>query len=138
MFEAAGSFVAVVIGLVLTGALHWDGLADVFDGAGGWEGSAPAGDAGSHLLGVLVFLPWWLFLGLQIMLISNIGSRRSWPIFLIFILMAVGSGAYMGALWAALPSADGDTQTSRLGRPSDGPVNPAWLCFYFIGFGRAG
>ena len=113
----AGSIAVIVIGLILTGALHWDGLADVFDGLGVGKDRRQQvmRDPAIGSFGVLALITVFLF---QTALLNHILDETQQHLILIFILTAVGSRAYMGLIWALLPSPDSMSQASRLGRPS--------------------
>ncbi|MEM9872014.1 MAG: adenosylcobinamide-GDP ribazoletransferase [Pseudomonadota bacterium] len=122
VLEALGLPAAVVAGLVLsalvllTGAMHEDGLADTADGL--WGGQNPARrldimkDSRIGTYGVLALV---LAMGLRWLGYTDIGWAQ-------LIAALVLSRAAMPALMASLPHARADGLSKSVGRPRRGPV----------------
>ncbi|MEM7632588.1 MAG: adenosylcobinamide-GDP ribazoletransferase, partial [Pseudomonadota bacterium] len=122
LLEALGLPAAVVAGLVLsalvllTGAMHEDGLADTADGL--WGGQNPARrldimkDSRIGTYGVLALV---LAMGLRWLGYTDIAWAQ-------LIAALVLSRAAMPALMASLPHARADGLSKSVGRPSRAPV----------------
>ncbi|MEL7261304.1 MAG: adenosylcobinamide-GDP ribazoletransferase [Pseudomonadota bacterium] len=122
VLEALGLPAAVVAGLVLsalvllTGAMHEDGLADTADGL--WGGQDPARrldimkDSRIGTYGVLALV---LAMGLRWLGYTDIAWAQ-------LIAALVLSRAAMPALMASLPHARADGLSKSVGRPGRGPV----------------
>ncbi|MCA8884613.1 MAG: adenosylcobinamide-GDP ribazoletransferase [Rhodobacteraceae bacterium] len=113
---AAG--LALVVLIMVTGALHEDGLADCADGFwGGWTREkrlqimhdSRIGTYGVLALGLALLLRWQ----------SMVELSASWTA---LPVAAVLSRAAMTAVWAALPPARADGLAQGLGRPSAAPA----------------
>ncbi|MGR3804240.1 adenosylcobinamide-GDP ribazoletransferase [Marinibacterium profundimaris] len=114
---AAGLVLAVQV--IVTGAMHEDGLADAADGL--WGGFTPERrleimrDSRIGSYGVLALI---LSLGLRWQAVAVLLPHGAWPV----ILAAVGSRAMMPALMRALPHARADGLSKGVGRPGGGAV----------------
>ncbi len=113
--EAAG-VLALATGIILTGAMHEDGLADCADGFwGGWDRArrlaimkdSQIGTYGVIALILTLFLRW---LALNTLLTGGAGP-------LSFIAIGALSRAPMAVLMAALPNARGAGLSASVGRP---------------------
>ena len=115
--QASGSIsgyalVNILVPILLTGALHWDGLADLFDGLGvaRMHRAEVMRDSAIGTFGVLalisVFALQWHF--------YDVGDWKAMDLLLILI----ASRSIMALNWALVPAKDPESQTNRHGRPS--------------------
>ena len=146
-----GVVLVILLPIVLTGALHWDGLADFFDGLGvGKDRRATVmRDSSVGVFGLLAVLGFFL---LQIAAIISIvrpdGTHAPFSydvnlitftdIWLLFLAAAITSRAGMGLVWAIFPALDSDSQAKQFGRPAKIPqailfITPIALVLIFSG-----
>ena len=129
---AAAAGIALAAGILLTGAMHEDGLADSADGL--WGGHDPArrleimrdsriGTYGVLALVMSVLLRWS---ALTVLLATS----QLWPL----VAAAIWSRALMPVLMGALPNARGDGLSRSVGRPALAPVAGALLLGLALGF----
>lgn len=117
--------ILVLVSLVTTGGLHWDGLADFFDGLG--VGKTRRSEAmRDSSLGTFGALGLIVLFSLQVsaykdfvangLLTENQTNLGAWlPA---AFLAAFLSRSYMGFVWAVLPPMDSTSQVTRFGKPS--------------------
>ena len=112
----------VGIGLISTGALHWDGWADFCDGLGVSKArraevmrDSSLGTFGALGLIALLSLQVWGFSALIQQGVLNLNVFFFVPTLFIAALV---SRALMGLTWAFLPGMDTGSQAVRLGQPS--------------------
>ncbi len=114
-----GALVALSASILLTGALHEDGLADVADGFGGGAERARKLEImhDSHIgtYGVLAVV---LSVALRAGALAEIGAAGT--VLLALIGAHALSRAVLPAIMAALPLARGDGLAARVGRPETG------------------
>ncbi len=117
LMMAAAGVLALATGIILTGAMHEDGLADCADGFwGGWDRTrrlaimkdSQIGTYGVIALILSLFLRW---LALNTLLTGSAGP-------LTFIAIGALSRAPMAVLMVALPNARGAGLSARVGRPT--------------------
>jgi len=119
----AASLVAVAAGVLVTGALHEDGLADTADGFGGGHDIAAKlaimRDSHSGAFGVLALV---FSVGLRAAALDAIGTR--WAVLGALVAAhAVGRGGLASALYL-LPAARSDGLGASAGRPE--PAEAGW------------
>ena len=118
----------VVVPMILTGALHWDGLADYFDGLGVQKirRSEVMRDSSLGTFGALTLLCFALLQVAAYQVILGPGSYvpfshdLRWNLgdqAIIAGFLPLISRFCMALLWGVLPPMDGASQVSRLGRP---------------------
>jgi len=115
---SAAAGVALGVGVVATGGLHEDGLADCADGF--WGGATPARrleimkDSRTGAYGILALI---LVLGLKWVLLTE--ALAAGPAWSALLLPAMASRAVMAGSMAVLPFArkDGEGIARRVGRP---------------------
>ena len=118
---AAGIWIAITV--VLTGAMHEDGLADCADGFwGGFEKARRLEIMKDSQIGTYGMLALILSLGIRWMCIATILAAGGWlwPL----LAMEVLSRATMPAIMHSLPHARESGLSHAQGRP---PMNAAWL-----------
>lgn len=112
----------VAFSVILTGAMHEDGLADCADGFwGGWERArrleimkdSQIGSYGVIALCLSLIARWW---AVGAVLINSVLTETSW--FLPLLAVAILSRAPMPALMAALPHARDTGLSHAQGRPA--------------------
>ncbi|QQM29170.1 adenosylcobinamide-GDP ribazoletransferase [Martelella lutilitoris] len=112
------ALIAIAVSLVVTGALHEDGLADSFDGLFGGQDRAAAlaimKDSSTGAYGTIALI---LSILLQAVALAVLVAEGSWNAALFLIAGAAGGRAAMVCQWSALPSARTDGAASALGRP---------------------
>lgn len=124
-FITGGSGVAllwlVIAPIIVTGALHWDGLADLADGLGVGPDrrTEVMRDSAVGAFAVLTLIAVFLMqLGLFADLRASQASIGFLSIgFLPLLFVALLSRQFMALLWAKLPPADALSQANRLGTP---------------------
>ena len=129
-------FSLLILSLVFTGALHWDGLADLFDGLGVEKDRRQSvmRDSSVGAFGVLGLISAFMLIGILLSLFILLSA--TWlRLFLGLFIIALFSRHFMALAWACLPPADSQSQTQRYGTPR------LWvhvillvLCF-LLGFG---
>lgn len=117
--------------VIITGAMHEDGLADSADGLwGGWDRTrrlAIMKDSHIGVYGVCAIALSLILRWLTMVVIISMGAY-----WVAFIAVGALSRAAMVGLMAALPNARSDGLSQSVGRP---PSNTAWLAIAFgIGF----
>ncbi|MBB3936654.1 adenosylcobinamide-GDP ribazoletransferase [Aureimonas phyllosphaerae] len=115
----AAATAAVLLLVVLTGALHEDGLGDTADGIFGHadrdRALAIMKDSRIGTYGALALMG---SLALRISLLAAIAELSGPHAALALLAAAAGSRGAMALLWSALPSADPGGLADRVGRPS--------------------
>jgi adenosylcobinamide-GDP ribazoletransferase len=110
---------AVGASILLTGALHEDGLADTADGFGGGKSMASALEImRDSRIGTYGGVALILSLLLRISLIAALIPFGAWRAAAALIAMEAIGRAAMVHLWAALPAARVDGLSSSAGRPT--------------------
>lgn len=110
---AAG--LAIVAGLITTGTLHEDGLADMADGCGAWTKERRLEIMRDSVIGSYGTLALIMAIGLRWGAITALlQSGATWPV---FIVVATTSRAAMAGVMAALPPARKDGMSHSAGRP---------------------
>lgn len=106
------ALVLVLIPIALTGAIHWDGLADLFDGLGVNRDRrlVVMRDSAIGTFGVIalisVFALQWHFYESAFWNVEDI------------LLILIASRAFMALNWALSGAIDSESQTSKLGQPN--------------------
>lgn len=119
---AAAGLLAVITGVLLTGGLHEDGLADLADGCGGGATRTRKLDImrDSHIgsFGVLALV---LAVGLRATLLAGLAEAAlSWPALVLTVAaVAVASRAPLAVLMAGLPRARADGLGASMARGCD-------------------
>lgn len=130
---AIGALVAVGAGILVTGGLHEDGLADVADGFGGGTGAedklAIMRDSRIGTYGVLALLFGVILKTASIAALAAVGS---WTAFAVIAAAAALSRAVPVALMHALPPARSDGLAFAAGRPGRGTVLQSFLAALVI------
>ena len=112
------AFALVVVPIVLTGALHWDGLADLADALGVSKNrrAEVMRDSKSGSFAVLTLIGVFV---LQLIFFAVLIEQEffSEPL-LILWTVAFLSRQLMALLWALLPATDLHSQANRLGKPN--------------------
>jgi adenosylcobinamide-GDP ribazoletransferase len=129
------ALLAVAAGLLITGALHEDGLADLADGLGGGtpeEALALMRDSRIGSFGVVALI---LALALKAAALAAIaaGPGGGWAGFLSLLAAGAWSRAIPPALLHALPPARPDGLALRAGTPSRAVVAQAAVAAWLIG-----
>lgn len=110
---------AVIVLVVVTGALHEDGLADVADALGGQRPREEAltimKDSRIGAYGALALI---LSMFARISLLADLAASADRLAAMLFLLAAAGSRGAMVWLWSSLPSARWEGVASRVGAPS--------------------
>lgn len=126
----AGLALAAMI--VVTGALHEDGLADTADGLwGGWTRERRLEIMKDSRIGAYGVLALVLATGLRWAALAEIGTAANLP--LAILVAAIVSRAPMVAVMHVLPNARADGLSSATGRPNGGPACVA--CVIAVAFG---
>lgn len=125
----AGIFAIVALVLV-TGALHEDGLADAADALGGSDPEQRLTIMRDHRIGTYGVIALVASLGFRATAIALLAS----PDYVCAALMAVGAASRAGAacLMAALPTARQDGLSVAAGRPSAATAAAAFAIAYII------
>ena len=99
----------------VTGAMHYDGLADSLDGLwGGWSPKQRLDIMKDSHIGVYGVVGLTCILGLQATLYGQLAAQSLWPILGVMAL----SRAMMVPLMTALPNARGKGLSASVGRPA--------------------
>ena len=99
----------------VTGAMHYDGLADSLDGLwGGWSPKQRLDIMKDSHIGVYGVVGLTCILGLQAALYGQLAAQSLWPILGVMAL----SRAMMVPLMTALPNARGTGLSASVGRPA--------------------
>jgi adenosylcobinamide-GDP ribazoletransferase len=99
----------------VTGAMHYDGLADSLDGLwGGWSPKQRLDIMKDSHIGVYGVVGLTCILGLQATLYGQLAAQSLWPILGVMAL----SRAMMVPLMTALPNARGTGLSASVGRPA--------------------
>ena len=99
----------------ITGAMHYDGLADSLDGLwGGWSPKQRLDIMKDSHIGVYGVVGLICILGLQAALYGQMAKHSLWPILGVMAL----SRAIMVPLMTALPNARGEGLSASVGRPA--------------------
>lgn len=120
--------IAVLAGIIATGALHEDGLADVADGFGAGGGTDRKleimRDSRIGTYGVLALV---FAIGLKVLAVSGIAAAAVslWQAPAVLVASAALSRSYIAVLMAALPAARRDGRSAEAGRPRDSDLRQA-------------
>ncbi len=116
----------VVTPLIATGALHWDGLADLADGLGvGPDRRLEVmRDPRMGAFGVLALVS--LFIGQVLLFAALIALDDQWGLFLALLGVSLLSRQTMALLWATSRSADPQHSATAQGQPALGPTWGLW------------
>ena len=110
----------IAASILITGALHWDGLADFCDGLGvGRDRRAQV--MRDSALGTFGALGLLILFSTQVWILHGLQGQSPGKTLIFFALIALGSRGFMALLWATIPSADSASQARRLGTPSPLP-----------------
>ena len=134
---AIGIPAGIVAGLVLagsvilTGAMHEDGLADSADGLwGGWDKARRLEIMKDSAIGTYGVLALTLSVGLRWMTLAALLPFGVWPV----IAAAALPRSLLPLLMVGLPNARGHGLSSKVGIPTRGPVAVAVLLGLLIGW----
>ena len=115
--EALLGFFLVLLPLILTGALHWDGLADLADGMGVGKDRrlAVMRDPTIGAFGVLTLVA--VFVLQVILMIGLLGLLEPHAVIQTLLIVALLSRQTMAYMWAISRAEDGQNKTAK-GKPS--------------------
>ncbi len=117
---------AVGVGIMLTGALHEDGLADTADGFwGGWTAERRLEIMKDSRIGAYGVIALVLAVSMKVALVADLIAAGQQVTGL--VVAACGARAAMVAVWAALPPARPDGLARSMGRPGAGTAIAAIL-----------
>ena len=112
--SVAAGFLALTVQVILTGAMHEDGLADTADGLwGGWTRERRLDIMRDSHIGAYGVLALVMSCGLRAVLLASLLVNAPWAI----IIIAGLSRTSMACTMAALPNARSDGLSHATGRP---------------------
>ena len=120
----AAGLLAIGLGIVLTGALHEDGLADTFDGLGGRDRERRLEIMRDSAIGTYGVLALVVTIGLRATALGALAYGSGWGIVAVLAAFAA-SRAAMVWLWGRTPPARTDGAAAASGRPTADAVRVA-------------
>lgn len=127
------AIVAIAVELLVTGALHEDGFADVADSFGGRDRETRLRIMRDSRIGAFGAVALWLLLSSRLVLLAGIAGEGIWT--LVFALIGANAAARIALLipLVLLPPARGDGLGAGLGEPQREAGGAALI--YGIGIG---